>query len=57
MACWEKQESGIWNYRFYFQNVAGNFEYNSSDNEDSNPQSSSDYYTEIQPVYSVGNSS
>jgi hypothetical protein len=35
-ACWAKPENGVWNYRFYFQNVTGKYEWSHNETSHTN---------------------
>jgi hypothetical protein len=46
----------VWDFRFYFKNVIGRFEYSHKDNSTdvAATNSSSSYFTDVQPVFVVG---
>ncbi len=52
-SCWSKPFNGIYLYRFYFKNVEGRFEYSLNEAQEDDKKSDS-YYTEVEPVFVVG---
>lgn len=55
-ACWQKPNSGVWSFRFYFENVPGRFEYETS-GEEKKEKKAEGYYTDVEPVFVVGEAS
>jgi hypothetical protein len=54
-ACWTRPLAGVWEYRFYFRNVKGRFDYSGSeDNETVPANKDSSYFADVQPVFVVG---
>ena len=56
-SCWARPLGGLWNYRFYFQNVAGRFEWSHNESSHSAAEAKkgeSAYFTDVEPVFVVG---
>jgi hypothetical protein len=53
-ACWTRPLAGVWEYRFYFRNVKGRFDYSSEAKEIAPAKKESTYFADVQPVFVVG---
>lgn len=54
-ACWERPRGGVWDFRFYFKNVNGRFEYSHQEENKTQVETKpANYYSDVEPVFVVG---